>query len=1553
MKKISFYMRRIILSTLLVMFFIQPPMIAASTAGTALNISCSNYHQVLILVDDTHETLNWLADTLHASLTPFHSNTHIVNIINLDQLQEVLSGPAWILIYLLAGEPDGIQIRDQLLPWWDFAHYLLPANDKHHIFANGNSESLEPFVKNQLGFHIQGEDVIDATLSYIYILWTMADILENSGTSSERQAGKALRSFTLGMYMENASGLYSRAILPVSPLGKAEPTEPSDEQDSFENSITLIGPTASGGEISGPHEYLDYKDVDPILKILPAYNSSSYQDLITPKHVDLVVPQIGEGLPVALLPTECSVSGPAAPILDALLDLIAAFLAAQYGEHETYQINLRLDSCEKIGDKMLALTAEVEERMIVHMRRLVRTNVTSIEHGLLLLQEQGKDYAFDQLVRGEADIISQPLSEVGETEIEDVGDFLLWQGYFKHGLTEFVKFQFKFKLRLYPSFGVHSGRLAESLGNYLLTGVQSNTSTDIFSDLIAKRGIFVIPVFQMDLDIDFFSSGNDFFKKIIEGALSKYIELEFGGGMSLKLAILTVETETDTFAAFKLLELSFRIKFGLAIPITLADILTGGATKSLGPVQEYIGLDAIKFKIYFRFSYEITFKFGKGLVPDQTIGTAKITIGAEAKIFLGVKIKIPFTNKKVEIGVEIKLGIEVTFKFIQGLSGTPRPLEIYIIFHVFVEVYFKAIDLCTLLFGLHLYPFTGEDGIRLNPPADSDEYRENAHGADSDNDGLADFFEDVYPGLNSRSSDTDADGLSDKFELDNSFTDPVDPDTDDDGLNDGQEVLTYKTNPFTNDTDNDRLTDYEEVIIYQTNPFMGDTDEDGLSDYYEINHVYDFVNVTPSVTQVFIGGVPYSDRTDPLNPDTDDDGLLDGEEGEWGVYYANPQYLNQIPTYLPNYGYTHPLDNDTDDDSYLQFDNNGTIHPDHVFLLDMRDGVEITPRWFMLINGVTFELELFLIVTNPVLRDTDGDKDFDAYEIVVIQSDPTDGDEDHDGLLSQYEGTGPESNHTNRFNPDTDGDLLNDLLDTLLDTDPLDPDTDDDLVLDGDEYLLYHTNPVVNDTDHDGLLDGEELYFFYSNPFIQDTDQDGLLDGFEVYVTNTDPSSPDTDRDGLNDGLELQTYNTDPLNEDSDGDGLRDGDEVYVYGTNPADWDSDDDSLLHLNELGEPAYPWGDGDEIAYGTDPLSMDTDLDGLSDAQELYLGLGSPLFDPMPLDPLSNDTDADRLIDGIEVDLQNVTLATYPYWALVIVFPYETSPTNNDSDSDGLRDGDEVFTYGSSPSMNDTDGDTLLDGAEVFDHKTHPGFNDTDGDYLADNWETTNSSSFQDYTPIYGTSALSSDTDEDGLPDGLEIRLAQNGWDPHEVGGIDMDPLDNDTNSDLILDGYQLDFDRDGFTAGEEFYVNRTYAIPGGGITNPDSDSDGLIEGVERIYRTNATRWDTDNDGFSDGDEVAWGTNAVNENTTLEMVNMVIRLRTLNSILLTAGIYLFVGGVVGVFAIPVISDHVKQFADRRKQRIMAAKKAAAEKPRQIRRRKKAEPPKDEVKTKGGGVS
>lgn len=64
------------------------------------------------------------------------------------------------------------------------------------------------------------------------------------------------------------------------------------------------------------------------------------------------------------------------------------------------------------------------------------------------------------------------------------------------------------------------------------------------------------------------------------------------------------------------------------------------------------------------------------------------------------------------------------------------------------------------------------------------------------------------------------------------------------------------------------------------------------------------------------------------------------------------------------------------------------------------------------------------------------------------------------------------------------------------------------------------------DSDGDGFADDEELSFG-SDPHNPDTDGDGLLDGFEVWQYGTDPTVIDTDWDGTYDGAEYQ-LGTDP-----------------------------------------------------------------------------------------------------------------------------------------------------------------------------------------------------------------------------------------------------------------------------------------------------------------------------------------------------------------------------------------------------------------------------------------
>ncbi len=82
------------------------------------------------------------------------------------------------------------------------------------------------------------------------------------------------------------------------------------------------------------------------------------------------------------------------------------------------------------------------------------------------------------------------------------------------------------------------------------------------------------------------------------------------------------------------------------------------------------------------------------------------------------------------------------------------------------------------------------------------------------------------------------------------------------------------------------------------------------------------------------------------------------------------------------------------------------------------------------------------------------------------------------------------------------------------------------------------------DTDADGLTDDDENNIYLTDPNDPDTDDDGLLDGTEVDAAMgggcPDPLDSDSDGDTLSDGDEAVTLGTDPCNADTDGDGVDD-----------------------------------------------------------------------------------------------------------------------------------------------------------------------------------------------------------------------------------------------------------------------------------------------------------------------------------------------------------------------------------------------------------------------------
>lgn len=349
-----------------------------------------------------------------------------------------------------------------------------------------------------------------------------------------------------------------------------------------------------------------------------------------------------------------------------------------------------------------------------------------------------------------------------------------------------------------------------------------------------------------------------------------------------------------------------------------------------------------------------------------------------------------------------------------------------------------------------------------------------------------------------------------------------DADRDGDGLSDAYEEE-LGTNPDVADSDGDRLKDGLEVLGGRpgavnnniTDPLRADTDGDGLCDGAHAVSGPSGTCVTGEDTNS--NGLRDPGETRPDEADTDADGLDDGTE-------VLSDYPGPIDNYSRRDGFqTNPLDSDTDNDGLL-------------------DGEED-------LNG-DGRHDPAAGETNPTALDSDGGGE-------------SDGSERENGR----DPNSPADDVTGDVDPlsDRDQDFLLDIEEPAIGTDPDDPDTDDDGVLDGVEVNSSflgpvdadparegsQTNPNANDTDGDGLLDGQE-----------DRDADGRRDPGE-----TDPTNPDSDGDGIDDGAEIAN-GSDPLDPESPG---SDPEPVCGDGT----CDAGEDAELCAADCGE-GEPAGD-----------------------------------------------------------------------------------------------------------------------------------------------------------------------------------------------------------------------------------------------------------------------------------------------------------------------------------------------------------------------------------------
>ncbi|HUR26287.1 MAG TPA: hypothetical protein VM327_09775 [Candidatus Thermoplasmatota archaeon] len=396
---------------------------------------------------------------------------------------------------------------------------------------------------------------------------------------------------------------------------------------------------------------------------------------------------------------------------------------------------------------------------------------------------------------------------------------------------------------------------------------------------------------------------------------------------------------------------------------------------------------------------------------------------------------------------------------------------------------------------------------------------------------------------------------------------------------------------------------------------------------------------------------------------------------------------------------------------------------------------------------------------------------------------------------------------------DLDSDGLKNLDEFRWDTDPFDPDSDDDSLMDGPEAAYWDRTAdplftvstglalqdadsktdsdgdgLVNihdpDSDNDLLADGEEYYGTYSNnvrTFLEFADSensgtgDGLTDYQEVRGRNaqrgvadggygTLPMDTDSDDDAVTDGEEAsrwgEAWNTmfdcdatsnNLRDADSDGDRLNDGVEWDTHGTDPASADTDGDTMDDAYEVRKGFLPASSLDG--------SNDVDGDGLTSAFEYAFGKSSgyqvcaagPYL--WGFDPQVPDMDGDSLTDGAELDGRHNPYSSPSHYA---AYPKSTDAKHSDSDFDSLGDSHEMLALGTNPNDADTDGDGLADGDEAA-FGTSPTDADSDNDGLNDGGEQRE-----------GTNPNLGDSDGDGAQDGSDSNPRQENIPPSYPGG-----------------------------------------------------------------------------------------------------------------------------------------------------------------------------------------
>ena len=539
-----------------------------------------------------------------------------------------------------------------------------------------------------------------------------------------------------------------------------------------------------------------------------------------------------------------------------------------------------------------------------------------------------------------------------------------------------------------------------------------------------------------------------------------------------------------------------------------------------------------------------------------------------------------------------------------------------------------------------------------------------------------------------------------------------------------------------------------------------------------------------------------------------------------------------------------------------------------------------------LFAGISPGKYMNIMPINPQSSDSDLDGMPDGWEFIhgLDPTDPYDRDRDADadGVFYNPEiGEGIDRSWTNldeyRFITSSDNGFNG--------TDPRNTDTDGDGLTDGEEYWGWFTESTNFDCHY---LNDEYICDEDTGILSQSVHLEGWLGSGAGGGTDgpTDPTNIDSDGDGMPDGWEIENrrwigdiYNggnlwtldpRDPTdaNNDADNDGLSN---LCEYKWSSLLETVIDEGLPSHGETSDAAINW-------TATDPNNVDSDGDSLPDGWEARYSC-SWSVNAAGLNPL-NGSDALNNPDGDGYDVNhNGVLELEEQLVNWIEFHWKSDIIFSDTTDNGLvfpenfttvlfNDTWENFAEGSFGEYATNSYNSLINATTAIDIGSGNPLNpDSDQDGMPDGWEFFHAR----WSLFDGEWTLNpvNEQDRTGDPDGDGM----NNWEEYNVISSNLSEIDSlITVPQFYLLYFGGEYLPNPWLSAESANSFGSFLSPVQinltGLTadpnNPDTDSDGLLDGMELIFtKWNSTdnvwtlnplvpndgNYDSDNDGISD--------------------------------------------------------------------------------------------------------